>query len=77
MNRAYLLAIIICKETKYARAVTNALKYHDIQNSAIKIETFLKFAGTKPGALYVNFYFKTTSNSEKGQNFAFRRYIIE
>ena len=71
MNRGYMIAIIICKNDSTA----DGLKYHDIANTETKIVQFLKFAATKPGARYVNFYYKTTHKSEKGRNFAFRRYI--
>jgi hypothetical protein len=76
MNRDYLTALIICKEKfETSKQHITGLKYHDIKNSELKIVAFLKFAATKKNAQYVNFYFKTTSKSEKGRNFAFRRYI--
>lgn len=76
MNRKYLIGIIICKLSPGAHGAT-ALKYHDIGNNEIKLTAFLRFAATKPGAQYVNFYYKPENKSEKGRNFAFRRYISE
>jgi hypothetical protein len=76
MNKDYLIALIICKEKfKTSNPHVQGLKYHDIKNSEPKIVAFLRFAATKKNAQYVNFYYKTTSRSEKGRNFAFRRYI--
>jgi hypothetical protein len=72
MNKAYLNAIIICKE---GEQVTNALKYHDIRNTKEKIDSFLRFAKRKAKAGYVNFYYKTDTPAEKGKNYAFRLYI--
>jgi hypothetical protein len=72
MNKSYLTAIIFCTDHK---TVMEVLKYHDIRNTEKKIQTFLTFAKGRPFAKYVNFYYKTTSKAEKGQNFAFRRYI--
>jgi hypothetical protein len=76
MNRNYLIAVILCKEQLTpSRYTMMGLKYHDVANKEGKIQQFMKFAATKKGAQYVNFYFKTTSRAEKGHNFAFRRYI--
>jgi hypothetical protein len=77
MNKEYLTAIIICRaeQPRGPGADATGLKYHDIRNTAVKIQTFLKFAATKKGAVYVNFYFKTTHKSEKGRNFYYRAYI--
>lgn len=73
MNKNYLTAIIICKVGEDTRA----LKYHDIPNKPVKLRAFLSFAAAKPGAKYVNFYFKVTNKHEKGRNYAFRTYINE
>jgi hypothetical protein len=77
MNKEYLTAVIICKmdEPIWPGTDTIGFKYHDIRNTAVKIQTFLKFAATKKGAVYVNFYFKTTHKSEKGRNFYYRAYV--
>jgi hypothetical protein len=71
MNRTYLTAIIICK----VAGAEKGWKYHNVQNTQQKLTTFMKFAAMKPGARYVNFYYKTTHRTEKGRNYAFRLYI--
>ena len=74
MNRRYLNAVIICKETD-PQAPVSGKKYHDIMNVESKIKSFMTFASQIDGARYVNFYFKSEFPSEKGHNFAFRRYV--
>lgn len=71
MNKKYLNAIIICKQGLQI----DGFKYHNISNTKEKLASFMKFAKRKPGAVYVNFYYKTDSPAEKGKNYAFREYI--
>jgi hypothetical protein len=69
----YLNAIIVCgmREKKVSGLVINPqfLKYHNIRNTPGMIRAFMKFAGTKKNAQYVNFYFKKT------ELFAFRQHL--
>jgi hypothetical protein len=70
-----MIAVIIRKSDNN---LAGAAKYHDIMNVESKIIAFLRFARDKfDDAQYINFYFKPTNKSEKGRNFAFRRYISE
>ena len=51
------------------------VKYHDIMNIPSKIEAFMKFLEGSHAIQYANFYYKAENKSEKGRNFAFRRYV--
>jgi hypothetical protein len=82
MNKAYMIAVVICAERENVPRGTlqNVVgkKYHDIMNVESRILKFLRFAkSTFPDAQYVNFYYKCTNKSEKGRNYAFRRYVSE
>jgi hypothetical protein len=74
MQKDYLVGIIFCFPDGKDKEHIQVYKYHDIRNTPTKIDAFLRFAEGKPGAEYVNFYYKTDSKSEKGRNFAFRLY---
>jgi hypothetical protein len=73
MRKNYMTAIVICKAK--GSQFAEGKKFHDIMNVESQIQKFLRFARSLGDAQYVNFYYKAENDAEKGQNFAFRRYL--